>query len=86
MSQVQQFLSTATRIEREADDEYLAAVKTAQDKRTLRMAEVAGIRAAAQEICGHEYVTTVNWTEDGAFPNEPRSRIDCSICNKQGVM
>lgn len=48
--------------------------------------EAQVLRDAAQKICSHEYVTTVNWTEDGAFPNEPHSRIDCTLCGKEGVM
>ena len=45
----------------------------------------ATLLKAAQDICGHEYICTEHWTEDGAFANEPRSRNDCSICGKKGV-
>lgn len=49
---------------------------------------------SAQAICGHEYVEQVRVPYTGGLPPnfdyddipDPTYRMDCTICNKQGVM
>lgn len=86
MSEAKKLMDMARQTENQANREYNETIEKAEEAHKKAMFKVNTLVEAAQAVCGHEYVRTERWTEDGAFPNEPRSRVDCSICNKQGVM
>ena len=85
MSNAYTLMEKARDTELQAERTY--AEKTRKLKESLELAklEAQTFVKAAQAICGHEYVRTERWTEDGAYPNEPRSRVDCTICGMENV-
>ena len=78
MCEAREVINVANRTYKDALD----SAKIIRDE-ALRESEV--LVNLAQKHCGHEYVERYDWTEDGAFPNEPRSRMDCTVCGKEGV-
>lgn len=49
-------------------------------RQELRDADI--VKLAAQRMCPHKDYRVERWTEDGAYPNEPRSRKVCDLCDK----
>lgn len=84
--EAKKLMDMARQTSNQALREYEQGLVELKDKLDAANSKANTLLEAAQAICDHSYTTTVNWTEDGAFPNEPHSRMDCAICNKQGVM
>lgn len=85
-SEVKKLMDMARQVMNQANHDYEQAVSAADIELSKAKTKSSTLLEAAQSICDHSYTTTAHWTEDGAFPNEPRSRVDCAICNKKGVM
>ncbi|CAM0017502.1 hypothetical protein VPHD181_0036 [Vibrio phage D181] len=85
-NEAKKLMDIARQTSSQALKDYEEEVDALEEKLTKARNKAETLLEAAQAVCDHAYTTTVNWTEDGAFPNEPHSRMDCAICNKKGVM
>lgn len=85
MSNIEQLLDMAAAIARNALEDHIAGMSKLHAELKEAKSRADTLTNAARSLCTHPSRHEVTWTEDGAYPNEPRSRHDCNICKAENV-